>query len=214
MAWLHGVFSRLFLNNGLGIYILPSNTILGDAAMTQKVVLITGCVELVLSFILGIGVAYVSFRTFARMTRDIDEMKEIRNNNAAAGILLACMMISAAIVIRQAIYPIISTLQTKLFAGLSATALLAFAGLSILYLLLATVFAILAIATGTRIFMRLTREIDELAEISRNNVAVAVTLGSVIIVMGLFLSLGVLSLLSAIIPEPALETIHTLGGGA
>ena len=55
------------------------------------------------------------------------------------------------------------------------------------------------------------KEIDELAEIGRNNVAVAITVGSMIIVMGIFLSQGVQSLLSAIIPEPAFGNIQIMG---
>ncbi len=180
--------------------------------MTQTIALISGLAELLLSFALGILVAYVSFRIFNRMTRDLDEIGELRKNNIAAGILLGSLMISSALIIRQAVFPTISTLQTKLFAGIDLTAGVVIVGLAILCTAAVAVTCVGAVAISLRIFLRLTREIDELAEISRNNIAVAITVGSVVIVMGIFLSQGVQALLNAIVPEPAFGSIQVLGG--
>jgi uncharacterized membrane protein YjfL (UPF0719 family) len=180
--------------------------------LTQTVALVSGLAELLLSFMLGILVAYTSFRIFNRITRNLNEIGALKQNNIAAGILLGSVLISSALIIRQAVYPTISALQTKLFAGINLLAGIALFAQAILYAGIATVISITAIALGLRLFLRLTREIDELAEISRNNIAVAITVGSVIIVMGLFLSQGVQSLLSAIVPDPAFGRIQVMGG--
>jgi uncharacterized membrane protein YjfL (UPF0719 family) len=67
-----------------------------------------------------------------------------------------------------------------------------------------------AIWLALRIFLRLTREIDELAEIRANNVAVAFVLGCVIVVIGLFLGHGIQSLLAAIIPMPSFAPVQVM----
>lgn len=177
----------------------------------ESVAVISGIVELVLSFVLGILVAYTSFRLFARITRDLEEVEELRKNNTAVGVMLGAMLIGSALILRKALFPAISSLQTALYEGMCLQGFLQTAGLSLVYVLLALALAVGGIGFSTRLFLRLTHDIDELSEIKQNNVAVAVTLGCVIIVMSLFLSQGVQSFLSALIPYPAVESIQIMG---
>jgi uncharacterized membrane protein YjfL (UPF0719 family) len=58
--------------------------------------------------------------------------------------------------------------------------------------------------------MVLTRRIDELAEIKNNNVAVAIILAVVLVIMGLFLADGINSFLNAVVPFPKLQEIEIL----
>jgi uncharacterized membrane protein YjfL (UPF0719 family) len=180
--------------------------------LNQTVAIISGLAEMILSFGLAILVVYQSFGVFRRITGPMDEIGELNRNNTAAGIFVGSLLVSTAMIVRQAINPIISTLQTKLFAGISIATGLSLIGLSLLYLGLAIVISIAALALGVRIFLRLPRRVDVLAEIGKNNVAVAITLACVIFVMGLFLAQGVQSLLSAIIPDPVLGRIQVMGG--
>jgi hypothetical protein len=57
--------------------------------MPETIPLVSGLVELALSFVLGILVAFGAFRLFARLTKDLDEVDEIRKNNVAVAIVLA-----------------------------------------------------------------------------------------------------------------------------
>jgi len=179
--------------------------------MSPLIMWVSGVVELGLSLGLGLAVAYISFRLFARWTRDLDEMAELGGNNPAAGILLAGMLLANALIVREALGPVIATLQTSLLAGLNLGETARLVGLSLLYLAVVFVISVLGITLGTRAFLRLTRHIDELAEIRRHNVAVAIVLAAVIVVMALFLSQGIQGLLGAIIPEPSFATIQTFG---
>lgn len=179
--------------------------------MSPLILWVSGVAELVLSLLLGLAVAYLSFRLFARWTQDLDEMAELRGNNPAAGILLAGMLLANALIVRQALAPVIATLQTSLLAGLGAGEAARLIGLSLLYLAIVFIVSVLGITLGTRAFLRLTRDLDELAEIRRHNVAVAITLAAVIVVMALFLSQGIQGLLGAILPEPSFTTIQTFG---
>jgi uncharacterized membrane protein YjfL (UPF0719 family) len=169
-------------------------------------------VELGLSLILGVLVAYVSFRLFARMTRDLDEVEELERNNVAVGMLLGSMLVGVAVIVRKSLYPSISCLKTALYQGLDLTRCLQTVGLSLLYVLLSFLIAVGCIGLSTRLFLRLTHDLNEMAEIRKNNIAVAITLGSVIIVVSLFISQGVQNVLSSIIPYPAVESIQIMGG--
>lgn len=177
--------------------------------MVQAVII--GVTELILSFLMGVLTVWIAFHWFSRLTKDLDEIKELRKNNVAVGILLASVLISTALIVRQAIYPCISTLQTFAHQGFDAVAVAKLLGITLFSLFLSLMLSLLSIWGAVRIFCRMTREIDEIVEIGRDNVAVALVLGALILVMGIFLSHGVLSLLSAIIPMPAFENVRVMG---
>jgi uncharacterized membrane protein YjfL (UPF0719 family) len=177
----------------------------------QWVAIVSGIFELALSFVLAVGVTWISFRAFSRMTKHVDEMEELRKNNAAAGILFASMLLAVAIVVKEALFPCISGLRTALVQGFSwpdASRVLLY---GLLYIVLATAGAVGAVSLATRIFLSLTKEMDELNAIQHSNVAVALALGAVIVTMGLFLAHGMQTLLSALVPYPAIESIRVFG---
>ena len=82
--------------------------------MPDTIALVSGLVELLLSFVLGILVAFGAFRLFSRLTKDMDEVDEIRKNNVAVAVVLVSMVVSTGLVARAAIYPVIGALQSAL----------------------------------------------------------------------------------------------------
>lgn len=172
---------------------------------------VSGVAELLLAFILGLLTVWLAFRCFARLTRKLDEMAELKQNNTAIAILLASVVLSTALVVRKALYPSVSTWQTLLHNGCNAGNALLSLGITLFSFLISAMLALVSIWSALRIFLWLTREIDEFYEISHNNTAIAIVLGALIVVMGLFLSHGVQSLLSAIIPMPSFERIQVMG---
>ena len=170
-----------------------------------------GIAELLLSFVLGLLTVWLAFRSFSRLTGDLDEMKELKQNNVAMGILLAAIVLATAFMVRSAIYPSISTWQTLLQQGFSVGELFSCLGITLFSFVFSAALALVSIWSALRIFLRLTTEIDEFHEISRNNTAVAIVLGALIVVMGLFLSHGVQNLLSAMIPMPSFERVQVMG---
>jgi len=94
--------------------------------------------------------------------------------------------------------------------GLSVAGVLKVTAIGLGSIAVALVMSLAAIWLALRIFLRLTREIDELAEIRANNVAVAFVLGCVIVVIGLFLGHGIQSLLAAIIPMPSFAPVQVM----
>ena len=177
----------------------------------QNIGLVSGVVQLVVSLLLGLLVAIISFRSFTRMHKEIDEMEALRENNVSMAVVLASMVIGTGMVVVQALEPVISVMQTTLYNGLTLWTALASLGMTVGFLLVVLFIAIVGIGIATKVFLWLTDEIDELAEIKRNNMAVAITLAAVIILMSMFLAHGSQTFLSSLVPYPAIESIQVMG---
>jgi uncharacterized membrane protein YjfL (UPF0719 family) len=172
--------------------------------------IVLGLFELVLAVVLGVVTTWFAFHRFSKMTKNIEEMSELKKNNVAVGILLGSTILSVAFVVKETSDPVASSLQTVVHGGLSVVGLLKVVAVGLGAIALAMVMSLTSIWLALRIFLRLTREIDELAEIRANNVAVAVVLGCVIVVIGLFLGHGIQSLLAAIIPMPSFGQVQVM----
>jgi uncharacterized membrane protein YjfL (UPF0719 family) len=176
----------------------------------QLIGLICGIVHLVLSLVLALLATFGSFRIFDKLTRNIEEVDELKANNVSVSIVLAGMLLSSAIILKTVIHPAISTLQTYLYQGVTWISLLKAVGFISGYIVLALALAIAAIWLAMRCFLVLTRNLDELGEIKKDNTAVAIMLSTVIVIMGLFLAGGIDSLMKALIPFPAFEGIQVV----
>jgi uncharacterized membrane protein YjfL (UPF0719 family) len=169
-----------------------------------------GIFELAISLSLGFLTVWFAFKMLAKLTPQIDDFEAIRGNNAAVGILFGATILSAGLVVKQAAYPMVSSLQTGLHKGLSWLDALKLIGIVLFSVALVMAISLIAVWTAVRLFLRLTRDIDEMAEIRRNNVAVAIILGCMIVVIGLFLGQGIQSLLASIVPVPAFGNIKVM----
>jgi uncharacterized membrane protein YjfL (UPF0719 family) len=177
----------------------------------QVIGIVSGVVHFLLSLFLALLTTYGSFRLFDKLTRDVDEVKELKSNNVAVGIVLASMLLAAAIIVKQVTSPAISTLQAFLFQDPTwfdaVKSIVFICG----YIVIAILIAVGSIWIALRASIGLTRNLDEMAEVKKNNVAVAIMLGVAIVVMGLFLADGLRSLLDALIPFPTFQAIEVLG---
>lgn len=178
----------------------------------QTIGLITGLLHVALAVLLGVVTTYGSFRILGRLMRTDDHIEQLKSNNTAMAILLGGLLIANALIVKVATEPAISTAQVFLFRSPSWSAFLKTIGLIGGYALLAILLANLSVWVSMNLFLWLTRDLDELAEIRANNVAVAVTVGVTVAVMGMFLSDGLASLMQALVPFPAYHPLEVLGG--
>ncbi len=150
-------------------------------------------VQLALAVILGALVAFLGAWLFNRATPKLDEWAQLRQGNAAVGIVMAAVIAGVAIILRPALR--IAPLQ--LDAGVTldvAWRLLA----QVLQLAVGLVLALAAIAFALWLFTRLTGELDEWAEIGKGNIGVAMLLTGVILATAL-LSGGALDTILALL---------------
>lgn len=169
--------------------------------------IVSGIITLLVSGILGVLVIHTGFVLFQHLTGRIHEREELERNNIAVGILCAAYILSLGIILKTALQPVMQTFFLMVYGDQFAPLeIFQAAGIMLVQLVLSLVIAVLSLLMGLWIFGRLTRGIDEFAEIARNNIAVAIVQAAVLIVFALFLEQGVARLLHTIVPAPPIQS--------
>ncbi len=143
----------------------------------QIVFAATGIVVALLLAIIGLVTAS---KTVDRLTVELDEWDEIRKGNAAVAIYFAGVLVSVGLMIT----PSIVGLAAHVSKISSETPLLTFID-PIERLVAVFIMAIIVQYIGIRTFTRMTRAIDEWAELRRGNLAVGIAMAATLVVLGL-----------------------------
>jgi uncharacterized membrane protein YjfL (UPF0719 family) len=141
--------------------------------------------QLALALILSAVAAYLTFYLFQLFTRNLDEWQALRDGNAAVGLVLGAMLVSVAIVLRPAI--VVSPSVWDVGRAFFFRVLLAQAA----QLVVGLVLAVLTLTVALYLFVALTRDIDEVAELGKGNLAIAGLLAGVVIGVGLMVAQAV-----------------------
>jgi uncharacterized membrane protein YjfL (UPF0719 family) len=152
-----------------------------------------GLIQLIIAIILAVVALYIGYSVFSRITKGIEEEKELLKGNAAVGIIVASIFFAIAIVVQSGIagisIGIINALSGDWFPLIAA----------IIQLILGIILAIVAIYLALSVLDRLTKGVDEFEEIKKGNVAVALMMAGVIVATALIIQSGVVGITSALI---------------
>lgn len=154
--------------------------------------IVIGIVQLVVAIILSIVSLYIGFAILGKLTKDIDEEKELAKGNVAVGILIASIFISIAIVVQSGVAGISIGLEDAITGNMYSLVA------SLIQLILGILLAVAAIYLALNIFDKMTKEIDEFKEIEKGNVAVALEMAGIIISVALIIQSGVLGITSSL----------------
>ncbi|GBD88983.1 hypothetical protein BMS3Abin03_02927 [bacterium BMS3Abin03] len=175
------------------------------------ILLITGLVQIVLSVIIGILFIYSASGIFQNLTRGINDIEELKNNNIAVAVLNGAIVLAIIIVVKNSIETAITIFSNTLRnPDAEVLTYVKTAVLMLGHIVLAGVIAFGAIYIALQFFMWLTKDLDELKEIKENNVAVSIFLSVIIVALALLLEPGVRIILDALIPFPPV-TIQDIG---
>ena len=147
--------------------------------------LLLSLAQVAIAIVLSALAAYLTFYLFQWFTRDLDEWEELRQGNAAVGIVLGAILIAVAIVLRPALMVNHSAWdagRTFFFRAMLAEALQLTVGL---------VLTVVTLVLALGFFAALTRGIDEVAEIKKGNLAIAGLLSGVVIAVGVMVGQAV-----------------------
>ncbi len=162
---------------------------------------VVGIIQLVIAIILAVVALYIGFSVLGRITKGIDEEKELAKGNTAVGILVASVFFAIGIVVQSGVAGISSSIkaaQASTGGILSAGGMLSI-GMGILQLILGIVLAIAAIYLALNILDKLTKGIEEFEELKKGNVAVALEMAGVIITTAIIIQSGVQGITAALI---------------
>jgi uncharacterized membrane protein YjfL (UPF0719 family) len=152
-----------------------------------------GFIQLMIAILLAVVALYIGYSTFSRITKGMDEQQELVKGNVAVGIIIASVFFAIALVVQSGV------------AGISAGIINALEGdwlalvAAFLQLILGIILAIVAIYLALNVLNRLTKGVDEFAELKKGNVAVALMMAGVIIATAIIIQSGVIGITSALI---------------
>lgn len=167
-----------------------------------------GLTELLAAVAVSLILVFGTYRLLLRLTRRVDEENELRKGNVAVGILLGSVILGQAVVVRQALGPIMAVVQLFILGGERRIGLfLQMTAFAAGYILLSGGLAVVCLLFGFRLFDRLTPGLDEFEEIRSGNVAVAVFMGFFVLAVCFLISAGVQGLVRALVPFPRVGSL-------
>jgi len=153
-----------------------------------------GLGQLVVAILLAVLAVYLGVVLFERTTRSINEWAELLKGNLSVGMVLGSMAVAVALILRPATQVSVGT-SWDVGAGMLPVYVLFTEAVQIL---IGIVLAIVSIWLALYIFSRLTGQIDEMAELEKDNRSVAVLLVGVILAVALLISSAVGNLSQAL----------------
>ena len=164
-----------------------------------------GLIELGLSLLTGFFVYFVSFKVFIILTKDIDELEELKRDNIAVAVLISSFIFGIMIILKAVISPAMDTLGFTINAGGANKAIVIYAVIRIvLFYLIAGFFSFVLLWMSIKLFMTLTTQIDEMKEIKANNAAISLILASLIISLSIILLNPFKVLLDGLVAPPVI----------
>jgi uncharacterized membrane protein YjfL (UPF0719 family) len=160
---------------------------------------VVGLIQLIVSIIFAVLALYIGFAVLGKITKGINEEKELAKGNAAVGIIVASVFVAIALVVQSGVSGLTVGINKAISVGiLSVDGMLA-VGVSFIQLILGIVLAVGAIYLALNILDKLTKGIEEFEEIKKGNVAVALEMGGVIIAVAVIIQSGVIGITAALI---------------
>ncbi|MFH0961684.1 MAG: DUF350 domain-containing protein [archaeon] len=142
--------------------------------------------QLFFGLVLSLASVYIGLKAFDRMTVGIDEMKELKRGNVAVGILMMAVIFSIATVVQSGVSGLAAAVSGKTLAQLPMAV-----AIGILQLLIGLGAAVVSVYLCIRVLDIITVEIDEMKELKKGNVAVAIMMGGILISVAFVVQAGI-----------------------
>ncbi|HUR39702.1 MAG TPA: DUF350 domain-containing protein [Verrucomicrobiae bacterium] len=164
--------------------------------------------EFLVSAGMGLLVVYTNYRLFIVTNRDYDAEVEMKKNNLGAGILLAALLISGGLIVREGVYPVTNLVRLYFTSPVEYVQGWQLVLLLLGHLGLVFITAVYTISLTLRFWGRMTKKLKLGEELKNGNMAVGVVLGGVVFVMALYVSDGISRLTKALIPQPSIGHVE------
>jgi len=160
---------------------------------------VVGLAQLVIAIIFAVVALYIGFAVLSKITKNLNEEKELAKGNVAVGILVASVFVAIALVVQSGVSGLSVGINKAVSIGiLSMDGMLAI-GVAFVQLVLGIVLAVGAIYLSLYILDKLTKDVEEFEELKKGNVAVAIEMAGVIIAVAVIIQSGVIGITAAIV---------------
>ncbi len=165
-----------------------------------------GLAKVAFGVLVGAVGVFVATRLFARLTKLGKVDDELAKGNVAAGVLVTAAILSLGILAQHAVVATFSAMDLAYRNESFEVGMLAvFVIYGFAHVLTSFAVGLLVLVLGSFLFGWLTKGVDELAEIRKGNVAPALVLGGVVIVLALVTAPGLQMALEGLLPIPTLQ---------
>jgi len=154
-----------------------------DIIAQMAVDLVRVLAGIIVSLVLSAGALYSGMGLLDRLTAGIDEWKEIRKGNAAVALLYGAVMCSMLLLIGPRIAEFVYLIQQDLTQPLTTLQLAIFLLFLLLNYLLSVLGAIILVYLTINLVDRITPDLEELAELKKGNMAVAIILAVALVLI-------------------------------
>jgi uncharacterized membrane protein YjfL (UPF0719 family) len=158
-----------------------------------------GLFQLIISIVFAVIALYLGFAIMSKITKTIDEEKELAKGNAAVGIVVASIFVAIALVVQSGVSGLTVGINKAVNAGLFTMEGIFSIGIATLQLMLGIILAVAVIYLALNIFDRLTENLHEFEEIRKGNVAVALEMAGMIIAVAVIIQSGVIGITAALV---------------
>jgi uncharacterized membrane protein YjfL (UPF0719 family) len=156
--------------------------------------LIMALIQLVVGLVLSMGSVYIGLKMFDKLTHGIDEWKEIQKGNVAVGIVMAAVILSIATVIKSGVWSLTASIDPTAGIPIMVLGLL----IGIINMLIGIAAAIISIYIAINVLDKITTEIDEMKELKKGNVAVALMVAGVLLSVSFIIAAAVDGVMNAL----------------
>jgi uncharacterized membrane protein YjfL (UPF0719 family) len=154
---------------------------------------------------LGIVLAFKLLDRMLASHADSGHEKALLRSNSAAGTLHAASLLSLGLLAQNAVRATFDAIDLTIRSvPIPLSSLLKLFAFATGHVVLTLLVGVGVLASGVWLFGRMTPGIDELKEVDRGNVAAALVLGAILIVLALLTAPGLQSALEQLIPFPSL----------
>lgn len=147
---------------------------------------------------------WIAFRGLNRLL-GTNALEDLRQGNTAAGIVHAASLLALGLLVQHAIQAtsdaVDLTVRTMPFQPVMVARLALF---SVLHVVLSLGVGTGVLALGVLLFDKMTPGLDELEEVRRGNIALALVLSAILVVIALLTAPGLQAALNGLIPFPQL----------
>jgi uncharacterized membrane protein YjfL (UPF0719 family) len=144
--------------------------------------IIIGLIEIIFSIIVAIISFFLGFKALSIFTMEYDDEKEIKNNNIAVAIISSMFLICIGIALETSSGPAISILRNTLSeSGINFLKILTTCGIMLLFLVSGGLISILSLFFSIFLITKIS-PFKDLKGIMQNNIAIALIIGSVMLV--------------------------------
>jgi uncharacterized membrane protein YjfL (UPF0719 family) len=158
---------------------------------------VAALVQLLVGLALAMGSVFIGLKMYDRLTEGVDEWAEIKKGNVAVGIVMAAVIFAIANVVQSGVVQITSGLAANQDVGTMVTALI----IGFINLAIGLIAAVVSVWIAIKVLDRITTDIEEMDELAKGNVAVAIVMAGVLIAVSFVIGSAVSGISNALNPS-------------